>query len=266
MGQRSQVFIHTITAPIMKIVEGQKLSDSQRWRDKMDEYVKLKTELNKFKELFGNRPETLRLGYHNQFMYGRSFVLTAIRLLEFNSLSNECGNPFNKEFEGRNINIISDWMKFVDNLLNISCDPLSAYSRGGLDSFWNLNYRDEPEVNNTPLNGDNNDGILILDLVHNKYCFMNIGEGDSTVKQLPALVPCTAKKYLEAYYPVEMTDNFKEDCEYHKHSEEKAAEILILNNKVNQLFLDRIDKFQVLTMEELGLIYPQVFSSEKVTS
>jgi hypothetical protein len=258
MGQRSQTFIRLPFNPAKLVEEKMKLKDSSKWRNKIHKLAEAKESLQKFYSAFGNSDHPI-VALHHQWMYGRSFVLSALRLLEFNKGCSTNSNPFHKDHYSysKTMENPKELIDFLENFLNIFCDPLCKYARYGVERFWTLNY-EEPEMREDFTGGDNNDGICIIDLVSNKYCFMNISEGDPTVMTLPPLKPLHAHDYLKAYYFEELTKDAIEDFDYKNYDEKKRKSVLRSNKIVNKKFIRRINKFTVLSKEEVKEMFPKV--------
>ena len=99
--------------------------------------------------------------------------------------------------------------------------------------------------------GDNNDGIIIVDAVENKYCFMDIG-CCSTLENLPSFTPLTAKEYVEAYYPTSLKVLIKTD-----ETKDLKANI----RKVK--FVEKVfKKFNLLSVEDVKEMFPKVKQME----
>lgn len=258
MGQRSQTFIR-IFNPAIALEETLNLSDKKKWRDEIHQCAKLKSKIEEFYSVFG-KEKTCVIALHNQWAFGRTLPLVALKLLEFNKKAkDDYINPFKQSY---NIQRFCNedphkFVEFLTHFINIFDDyALSKYTRTGYDAFWVLNY-EEPETKDVFTTGDNNDGILMVDLTINKYCLMNIGAGDSTVGQLPTLEPVSAHDYIKAYYPEEMTEYFKETCEHNKYSPEKVKQELKNNVQINAKFVKRFKHFEVMTKGEIRVMFPK---------
>lgn len=102
-------------------------------------------------------------------------------------------------------------------------------------------------------NGDNNDGIMIIDVPSKKYCFMNIYDQDKTytsANSLPKLEPVSALDYQKAYYPTK------------KHSDVTAEEILNNKEMVKNL-KPLVEKFEVLSLTEVKKMFPKTYREFK---
>lgn len=268
MGQRSQLFI------TMENI-GKAYFDSinidnpncEKWRNDLPNYIIEKEKHDKWKALFGDE-DTIVVGFHHQWLYGRSFVLTASMILNMNkALKDEYANcnPFiakswksgsrelprtiksNNPMEG-----IRYLQEFTSNLFDFE---LGKYSRSGIEGYSLLNGEFEGELMTRFDIGDNNDGVLIVDFTTNKYCFINIG-GDSIVNKLKRLIPVDAAVYLKAYYPENEKDCSINELEYAK--EINAPISFTQNFKINKKFLKRFKGFKTLNVDELINIFPDM--------
>jgi hypothetical protein len=144
----------------------------------------------------------------------------------------------------------------VSNLV----DDLYDRKTGRFDKRWDI--RKDFRL------GDNNDGIMIVDAVNKKYCFMNIFEYDredeksECVRALPSMVPVTAGEYVNAYYPTVKEGLHNSTME--KKSEIEIQEILKGNQKrvnyVNKVF----SKYELLSLDEVKKMFPAVYRIKKV--
>jgi hypothetical protein len=135
----------------------------------------------------------------------------------------------------------------------------------GIGSSWYMN-KSEPEMRTDFTRGDNNDGITIIDLVENKYCFMNICEQDLSsykVYSLPSLTPVDARAYVTAYYgeTIETHNPYyfgNHERELITKTREEQQEIINKTIEINRMVLEGFDKFEVLTQAEIKKIFPKV--------
>jgi len=143
------------------------------------------------------------LAYHNQWCYGSLPLHHVERVLAFN----ENTEKYSK-FTSAELDNAFDPKESFEACL--SCDPHEGfYSRY-------ISITDEVTTENTadPRKGDNNDGITVFDFRNKgdkiKYCFMNIGPGDSSILKTSAFIPLSATEYAELYY----TQGSKEWTDY----------------------------------------------------
>lgn len=268
MGQRSQLYfrIPNIGKAYFDSV-GIDNPNSDRYRDDVSKYVIEKERHDKWKELFGDEKNII-VGFHHQWLYGKSFVLVASMILNMLKVLNEKDNDWNNnpfkaeswELGSQNLPRTIDksnpmegvkyLQDFISNLFDFE---LGKYARAGIEGYSLLNGEDEGELITRFDFGDNNDGVLIVDLITSKYCFVNIG-GDSTVEKLKRMTPVDASAYLKAYYPENENDCSEEELQYAK--ENNKPEKYVENLKINKKFMKRIKGFKTLSVEELIEIFP----------
>ena len=257
MGQRHQIFLKMIN-PLNHF---ENLTPNQR--------KKLETEFGK--------GEFSILSFHNQWLYGRSALDTALRMLEFakeftkeeKTDKNAWGNyhcPISPKGISYNFSTKDKLISAIQFILNFRAKGNSA-KEAGFDNSWYLGTI-EPEMNFDYSIGDNNDGITIIDLVENKYCFMNINtpyndELGYSASDLPQFKPVDAKKYVSAYYgeTIETTNPYyfgDHDKSKVKMSKEKQQKIVNANIKKNRTFSRGFDKFEVLTEAEIKAMFPKM--------
>ncbi|KAG8905175.1 hypothetical protein FRB99_000589 [Tulasnella sp. 403] len=80
-----------------------------------------------------------------------------------------------------------------------------------------------------PLQGDNNDGITVLDVTNPcspSVCFVNIGTSSSELRTLPVGIPLTAERYIRHYLPLPRPDDLTPFHASEYDNGEKALEQL----------------------------------------
>ena len=267
MGQRSQLFLRleNIGKAYFDSVEIDN-PDSKHFRDDLPKYIVEKERQEKWKAMFGNE-DTIIVGFHHQWLYGKSFVLVASMILNMNkALKPKYAQykPFNAESWKvgsialprtiENNNPLAGIKYLQDYISNLFEFELGQYARLGIEGYTLLNGEDEELITRCDFY-DNNDGVLVVDFTTNKYCFVNIG-GDSTVNKLKLLAPVDASAYLKAYYPENENDCSEQELEYAK--ENNKTEKYVENKKVNKKFIRRIKGFETLSVEELIRIFPDM--------
>lgn len=255
MGQRHQIFVK-IANPAKHV-----------WINS----TKQKKELAKE---FGTGEFTI-LAYHNQWLYGRSALQSCLNLLNFASqftreqkTTKEGHGAYNCPFavnayrgDWNDPKAIVDAIAFIMNFRAVKTEWLDA----GIGSSWYLGKEDENIRENFTM-GDNNDGIHIVDMVENKYCFMNIYEqetGRYDVNVLPEKTPCTAKEYVAAYYgeTIETTNPYY----FGDHDRTKvvmpiAEQQEIVNKQIgiNNLASQGFVGFELLTIAEVQKMFKKM--------
>jgi hypothetical protein len=260
MGQRSQIFIRLENIG-KSWANDLELNNSDKWSDKLPEYIKHQETYKKWKQMYGEK-DTIIVAFHHQWLYGRSFVMVASNILfavkSLNS-SYETENILHPEY--RNLENPNQSIEWIQNTLSNMFDfELSKYARSGIERFLLLNEKhlDEDFENAYSDNftlGNNNDGVLLMDFTFKnpKYCFVNI-EGDSTVRKLKYLKPVDAHTYLRAYRPEVLTDCSEEELEYARENNKPINHAE--NIKINKKFIKRIKGFKTLSVEELITMFP----------
>ncbi len=146
--------------------------------------------------MFGTK-ETTVFAYHHQWLYGRSALFMAGKVIEMADLEYspiKIGYEFPTSAE---MYEFMQWLLMIDNKYHGGekgsgyhyVIPLLKYSDGE---------RTIPEMYRNYIDrGDNNDGITILDIQNRKYCFMFIDDYHGVKKYQPL----TAQQYVDTYYP-----------------------------------------------------------------
>lgn len=234
-------------------------------------------------DMFNKRKKTVILPFHNQWLYGRSAPLSALRVLEHAQAlpkASRTGNsdsfggdssPFGQGI-GRYFRDFEKYISAVECILNYSPKGEYGVTNPGFGGSFFLDRKDKDEYKTMASDftmGDNNDGITIIDVVNLKYCFMNICEysiDDEEILQsasdLPYLEPVGAMEYMNAYYPVDVEKFSKYYQENHTADElrDKTLENAPLNNKIANRFKD----FKVLSLDEVKKMFPKVFKNEVI--
>lgn len=242
MGQRHQIFIHTLNGA--KVIAN-------------DQKKKLDKESTKE---FGEK-ETTVLAYHHQWLYGFSAAIQAVHLLEFNREANEYHTPFKDGGIRYGSSFSRDdtqaWVNSVTGLLSLFNHPLHkefGTGRIGLERLHYLN-KDEPNMRENFDNGDNNDGITVIDTVTGKYCFMIINSYQCVDNGRKPYEILSAVEYVrDFYYPVD-PEKWSDYDKGRFPGKKMDAEI-----KRRKRIFDKLEKafkdFPVLTAEELVKIWP----------
>jgi hypothetical protein len=241
MGQRHQQFIRIINP-----LNNKRLND----KDKREWAPILGTE------------ETTILPFHNQWLFGRSALGSALGLLEFSSgttlkgkLSHDLyGNPLARvDYSPMSIESRISKIEFILNYIPKDTDWLN---QGFNTSFF---LKDEPIMRENFEMGDNNDGITIIDTLENKYCFMNINDYEierTGINSLPYQIPVSAETYVKAYYGE--TEEALSNYYLENHTPEQIVKYLKDNIRINRGLYKRFKKFPVLTLEEIALMFPKM--------
>ena len=212
------------------------------------------------------------LAYHNQWLFGRSALQQALSLLMFGkqfSHKSKTGErddygSYNCPFSKSGFNEFNSIQKIADGIamvLNLRLRT-TAWLSAGIGSTWYLG--SEEGMNQDFTRGDNNDGITIIDVVENKYCFMNIDkqrDDDYSASALPSMVPVDAKAYVQAYYG----ETLETLNPYYKENKTEAqtSKLLQSNIKVNAQAYRGFKNFGVLTLAEIQAMFPKMDLTNK---
>jgi hypothetical protein len=233
------------------------------------------------KRFFGSG-ETSILAFHHQWLYGMTAAAVCYKIMQEAIRSDHPLHIFSKEIANcpdlvhytRDKDKVDGYKDLVQAILFIQ-DNLQFAENGARYGIQNAFFTNEECYNEKGEKdfgdcredfriGDNNDGIMIIDCITKKYCFMNIGFGDSTVKKLPPLVPVSAGRYVRAYYPTTGKSlgsyTKKEECE---NDQIKIQKRLENNNKKVEFVIEQFKMFKVLSLKEVAEIFPTVYADEK---
>jgi len=262
MGQRSQIYLKMENVG-KAWAEREYLHNPKAWKNKIPEYVEAQENYHKWKMMYGE-DDTIIVAFHHQWLYGRTFPIVASMLLYASKVFKEDDSKsyFHKSlwkeghYTGAKDITLDDphslikWMEsYISNIMD---QELGQYARNGVERYTLLSA--EHEVNDAFrydkdfTRGDNNDGVLIVDLLETKYCFININSGESI--NFPNMKPVSALKYIKSYYP-ECFEDLAED-------ETETPEVLSQNCEINTKFAKRFEQYEVLTVEELIEMFPDV--------
>ena len=169
MGQRQQIYI--------KIDNPAKYS--RLWDEK---------EKKQLRALFGNGKHTI-VALHHQWLYGRSSVATLIDLLDVtNKETMGDSNPFNTEIM---IRTVDGFVNELMMMIQVSRCPLAP--RGiGIEHMVLLNI-DEPIHRHDFRQGDNNDGIMIIDSIETLNQLTEYDTEGKDVSELTELINSNKK-------------------------------------------------------------------------
>lgn len=232
-------------------------------------------------EQFGNGEFTI-LVYHNQWLFGRGALQNALSLLQFGKQftkgdktdiktwgAYDCPFGVNGMKQKFNLDEITNSIAFIMNYRPVNKSWLSA----GIGSSFYL--KGEPEMRLDFTMGDNNDGITIVDLVENKYCFMNINSPRSKEDglgfgscDLPTMKPVNARAYVSAYYgetieatnPHSFGDHDRTKVIMPVGKQQKIVDGAI---KINKVASKPFDKFEVLSLAELQVMFETMYLTKK---
>ena len=242
MGQRHQIFIK-IANPVFN----------------KNARTYYKKEMTKMRKLFGRKKTTV-IPLHHQWLYGRSAVAmlwSILNVTDAETMGSE--NPFNPTCYINNG--IDEWIQKLMAMVQVNTCPLSP--RGiSYERMHFLLEEGDTIMREDFTMGDNNDGVMIIDAIERKYCFMNINEYeggslqmDSTsISVAPNMIPLSARDYMQCYYPETPK---RLELDRGKTPKEQAVENKLGNIKLEKLIADK--NVGVLTFKEVKAIFPKVF-------
>jgi hypothetical protein len=249
MGQRVQILVQ-IPNPVKHL------------------YFKDKAEKQKAIEVLGNGKTTI-LSFHNQWLFGRGALQQCLSLLQFaNNFTKKdlLGNhsslydvPFSVT-GFNNYNTIEKITKAIAFIMNFRPNNTEWLSAGVGASFYIGTDEYDIELREDFTRGDNNDGVIIVDMINKKYCFTNpyskSREKKYDVRNLPMCKPFDAHSYVKCYYG----ETIKTIKPYHleNKTKEQQLELVKYNIKVNGELANQFKGFKVLTLEELDMMFPKM--------
>lgn len=182
-------------------------------------------------------------GFHHQWLYGMTAIESLSRVVEFHKNQGEYG-PLKQD---------------VAYGLDRQCDVItSLYSTDHITGYWhyvhNLLKEEDLGPISDPRNGDNNDGITVIDVSNGdfRYCFMSIGHLEGEVDPKP-FVPLTAREYLLCYYPKFLDKKARQGKELDQETFDRVLHRLLLVE----------ENSKVLTLAEVKKIFPNMFCKSK---
>lgn len=228
-------------------------------------------------ELYFGKDKFSIIPFHHQWLYGITAVGMLVKILKEVKRAKGDSHPFSptlsyipysKQFDKKGFGLI----ELIQAMISVTDFETSLI--GGRFGKENLTYIGDEhfdfeakKVNRKWANhqkrcdmGDNNDGIMIIDVPSKKYCFMNIvkqykgKDGRCCSYRLPQLKPVSAMDYHLAYYP--LTE--KELSEYYLEKD-KTPQILKEHASMAKRLEKIVSKFDVLSLAEVTTMFPQTF-------
>lgn len=192
-----------------------------------------------------NNRDAKTYGIHHQWLYGH----TAIRLLH-NFLQYASIDLSNKSYSSLND---------PDRALQIL---VHAYSFDPSIAYYHSVHDITDETANDPRNGDNNNGITVIDFEDGKlkYCFLSVGHlecmhnsvydpyyeesGEGKTLTYKNFEPIDVNHWINLHYGVDWNNGDADSLEIQK-------------------LIDFVSKFEVLSVKRLAEIFPDMVSSDK---
>lgn len=194
----------------------------------------------KARKMFGSGKYTI-IALHHQWLYGRSAVCMVNHIFSITNpkTMNDYNNPFGENYSFETLDM---YINHLMMMIQVQSNP--TFPRGtGIERMHFLNsecidendkYTSEWDMRLNFTDGDNNDGVSIIDTIERKYCLMNISyheKNSNCVYSLPSMTPCSAEDYVNAYYSEKehLVDNIKY-CIPFKHYE------VLTINEIDKMF------------------------------
>jgi hypothetical protein len=267
MGQRHQIFIK-IHNPLKnkEVVRDLKAFDTKG------------VIMKQAKKVFGSGKTSI-LPYHHQWLFGMTAAAVCHNIMSevlksdnpIHILSKEIKElPYPVNFNDKTK--VDGFLDVIDRIINtqLNLEFSENGARYGIEKAFSIindayDYKTgkyegkESDIRFDFRLGDNNDGITIIDVVNKKYCFMNIGCGDSRVMRLKPLIPISASDYVKAYYPISNSVLDEDD-------DKMSAEEIKENKEIVNFVKKQFKNFSLLSIEEVKEMFPRVYEENKVES
>lgn len=252
MGQRHQIYIR-IANPLKK-------------EELRGAIHKANVKDNKEAELYFGKGKYSVIPFHHQWLYGATAVGMLVNIMKKVHEAKGDTHPFSPDltqipYADHRTEKQAGYglIEFIKALISITDFEVSQISgRFGIERLtyigdehydYETKKSDKYSHQKSCDNGDNNDGIMIIDVPSKKYCFMNIYEQDKeycSAGYLPQLEPCHAMHYFEAYYPLVKRDD-------------ETKETLAENKEIAGELTEIVKDFDVLSLAEVKKMFPQTY-------
>jgi hypothetical protein len=256
--------------------ESIKIADTsnEKWQQNLAAYIVQRERYERWTGMYGTGP-FITVGFNADFTSGRDLVMQAYRLMTMAAevASSGC-NPFlgsnwenQKYLPGTCIHddpesAIAHLHAFITSVYD---SALSAHVSTGT-MFFDLLNRELYNVESNILTAGifsrldsiaNNDGVLLVDFILQKYCFMNISEMSTALnpaQDKDLFSPVDYKVYLNEFNP-EVTPN-KYRIPVKSFLPSQAKETVAVNKKKNKPFHNLMKDFKVLSHKEVIAWFP----------
>jgi hypothetical protein len=264
MGQRSQIYIR-INNPL----NNKSVVEDLKGFDKKGEKLK------HAKRFFGEGKTSI-LAFYHQWLYGLTSAAVCANIMQQVMKSDSPKHILSKEIEELpypsnylgDADKVDGYVEVVTALLfnQFNIEFAEAGARYGVERVHDLfkdcynkdgNYEEGCDCRRDFRNGDNNDGIMIIDVTTKKYCY---------IREIykPKLITSCAETYVRGYYATtknKLGKYYIEDvC---KNDEAKIQELIRENKETCQFVREQFRGFKTLTIEEVTGIFPEVFKDLK---
>lgn len=213
----------------------------------------------------GNKGKFAVVGAHHQWLYGRTAVQQASRVMQLMSGLFSKGREDRADYDHYN----PFWTK---QTAHRTLDSLYSFiPEDGYYSGVVLFYGDQDNgETKDPRRGDNNDGITVFDfrdMSNLGYCFMRLpNDGDTTISKATGGVPMSAREYMSLYYSLRDGMALGQYEEYIlKHAESKRQKAKawrwIKDNRAEcRNMLRKFNKWRVMSEADCLKIFPAMFA------
>lgn len=213
-------------------------------------------------------------GYHHQWLYGYSAISALSRVVQFWVNSEDKTIPKDSSFRlsgPLRTDVcygLPRQSKVIDSLYSIDIEEgYWANICNFIQDYTDLKPGEIPSEVLDPRNGDNNDGITIIDCFDPeviKYCFMSVGHLEGEINPKKTLVPMSAREYLLCYYP-----EFMDKKGGWKDHNDKTKGRQVFDPKDFDTYLSRLllieEKATLLTLAECKKLFPKMYKRVKST-
>ena len=199
-------------------------------------YIKLPYKFEQFKDYEENKKvKNNVIALHHQWLYG------VMALKQLNNFMTFVEN-------GKDNDYFIFGPKGFDNPENCA---QYLYATNIEEGYYHRVSIESKELADNPDNGDNNDGITIIDLSGKvpKYCFMFVYAGGEYCEHYK---PLTARQYVECYYGESVLERSK----YWQENEDTFREL----QKEGFELAEKLERFKVLTYTQVKNIFPKMYT------
>jgi hypothetical protein len=245
------------------------ITDTEQWRDRLPEYLVEREKYDRWVAMYGT-DTFINVVFHNDYCSGRDLVGMAYHLMEMTTKLKRGEisiNPFlskNWEYGSRNLpgvcvyNQPETGIAFLHAYVSGAfSSKLAEYCNGAMPVFelMNRSIYDDSVFNESEHPAglitrfdelDNNDGILLVDMISKKYCFIMTDTFDpsNAKEEITKFTPINASEYIQAFYP-----------ETVRHQD---AITVNHNIKLNKPFKKVMKGFDVLSLEDVREWFPEM--------
>jgi hypothetical protein len=208
-------------------------------------------------QIYAKLPSGKVIGIHHQWLYGRTALKLLVNYLQF-------------------LRKVETEDRFNASAPRKECYTRSYQATGVLGACYSLiaaegyfheicpfdqHEPSDAEVLADPRQGDNNDGITIIDLSHEKpkFCFMSLHGLECAYSkrgEIKDFKPLSAEQYVSAYYP-----HWRENKDFNRSKNEIIECDYDLKGEIKGL-LKSLEGYKTLTLAEVKKIFPKMFTKK----